>query len=302
MEPTEITASNTYSDDVTINTIAEKVKRGECILFLGAGVHYPPPQNSAYVYPESQQPKLGNGLSKQLAESCQLLLKYQNEDVSNLQRVSLFYEKIMSRNSLVEEVKKIVSDGKQPSPAVRALAELNFPLIITTNYDQLFEKALYKAGKNPRVGIYNHDEFTKTTDHQAASIEQPFVFKIHGDVDKPESMVITDEDYIHFVLRMSDKDTYHPVPETFRYRFKCWPTLFIGYSLMDYNLRLLFKTLRWKIDQANIPETYSVGPSPDPLILDVWQNQRRYVKFIVQDLWTFVPKLYQTIKGVEMPL
>ena len=34
---------------------------------------------------------------------------------------------------------------------------------------------------------------------------------------------------------------------------------------------------------------YSVDVSPDPLILDVWQSQRRYVKFIAQDVWSFVP-------------
>jgi hypothetical protein len=301
MEHTEAFTLGTYSDDITINSIAKNVKRGECILFLGAGVHYPPPEGSEYIYEAAQQPKLGNGLSKQLAESCQLLVQHPKEDVTNLQRVSLFYEKFNSRGSLVQEVKKIVSEGKQPSPAVCALAELDFPLVITTNYDQLFEKALRKVGKNPQVGIYNKDEFAQATDYRSFSVEEPFIFKIHGDIDKPESMVITDEDYIHFVLRMTDKDPYHPVPLTFRYQFTRWPTLFIGYSLIDYNLRLLFKTLRWKIDQANIPETYSVGPFPDPLILDVWQNQRRYVKFIVQDLWMFVPKLYKIIKGKEMP-
>ena len=36
-----------------------------------------------------------------------------------------------------------------------------------------------------------------------------------------------------------------------------WTTLFVGYSLLDYNLRLLFKTLRWKIDSANLERVLS---------------------------------------------
>ena len=67
------------------------------------------------------------------------------------------------------------------------------------------------------------------------------------------SLVITDEDYIQFVLRMTDKEPYHPVPVTMKHYLKRWPTLFIGYSLKDYNLRLLFRTLRWKLDKAKFP-------------------------------------------------
>ena len=35
--------------------------------------------------------------------------------------------------------------------------------------------------------------------------------------------------------------------------------------------------------------TYFVDFQPDALILDVWQGQRRYVKFIAQAVWSFVP-------------
>ena len=96
---------------------------------------------------------------------------------------------------------------------------------------------------------------------------------------------------------MSNKDPYDPVPLTLKYYLTGWTTLFVGYSLLDYNLRLLFKTLRWKIDSANVPEMYSVDYRPDPLIFDVWHNQRRYVKFIAQDVWAFVPRLYELVLG-----
>ena len=81
---------------------------------------------------------------------------------------------------------------------------------------------------------------------------------------------------------------------------KRWPTLFVGYSLMDYNLRLIFITLRWKVDKAELPDTYSVDLYPDPLILDVYGNERRYVQFIAQDVWKFVPDLYRRVTGKEM--
>ena len=101
---------------------------------------------------------------------------------------------------------------------------------------------------------------------------------------------------------MSDKEPFYPVPMTFQYHLKKWPTLFVGYSLMDYNLRLLFKALRWRIDPANILDAYSVDKYPDPLILDVWWNRERYVRFIAQDVWRFVPELEAFRLRLDTPL
>ncbi|MES1242483.1 MAG: SIR2 family protein, partial [Acidobacteriota bacterium] len=116
-----------------------------------------------------------------------------------------------------------------------------------------------------------------------------------------DSVVITDEDYIGFVQRMSDKDPKNPVPETVRFRLRRWPILFVGYSLRDYNLRLLIRTLRWRVDEANVPTAYAVDPFPDPLILRVWQDSRRFVTFFAENLWTFVPWLYREVTGQDFP-
>jgi hypothetical protein len=292
--------------DADVSSVVEQVggvvREGQCILFLGAGVHAPPPESSPFVYPAEQRPPLGSALSEQLASSlgARLGAVLPDEDPRNLQRIALFYEMERSRHQLVEEIRTSVQDGKQPSPALRALAELDFPLIITTNYDQLLEQALVLAGKQPRISVYS-PSLEATVDFRDPSPQNPVVFKVHGDVDRPETIVVTDEDYIQFVLRMSNKDPYDPLPLTLKYHLTGWTTLFVGYSLLDYNLRLLFKSLRWKIDSANVPDMYSVDRSPDPLILSVWHDQRRYVRFIAQDVWAFVPELYRLVLGREMP-
>ena len=287
-------------DDLALDQIAGHVSEGKCILFLGAGVHYPPPEGSPYSYPESDRPPLGSALSKELAEECGFKKKFRRESEEDLQRVSLCYEINKSRKQLVEKIIEKVDVGRKPSPVVRALAQLDFPLVITTNYDRLCERALQVEGRDPRSIVYTSKENTPTPDLDPEP-SSPIVLKLHGSVERPESIVVTDEDYIQFVLRMSDKDPYDPVPMSFRYHLKKWPTLFVGYSLMDYNLRLLFKTLRWRIDAANFPDAYSVDKYPDPLILDVWWAKRRYVRFIAQDVWKFVPELYRRVTGEEMP-
>lgn len=287
-------------DAHAMGEVARAVAKGECLLFLGAGVHRGPPDGSPYAYPEDQRPPLGTALSERLAEKCGLAERYPHESSKNLQRTSLFYETLAGRKQLVDEIKSAVQTGTRPSPVLRALAELNFPLVITTNYDKLFERALVLADKDPQVSVYSKTGAEPTVDHEPKS-EQPMLLKIHGDVEHQESIVVTEEDYIHFILRMSDIDPFKPASLRVRFHLLTWPTLFVGYSLLDYNLRLLLQTLRWKIDLSKIPGMYSVDLYPDPLILEIWEHQRRYVKFIVQDVWTFVPALYRMTMDKEMP-
>jgi SIR2-like domain len=297
-DETETHATMTIEQDAAsaIELVATAVREQRCVLFLGAGVHASPPDKSAFDYPAEHRPPRGSALSRALAAGCDLSTRYPDEDPCNLQRVALFHEITHSRRHLVEAITKAVHTDKRPSPLLAALARLDFPVIISTNYDHLFERALRAAGKDPRISVYT-PEREKTIDFRDPTADSPILFKIHGDVARPETLVVTDEDYIQFVLRMSDRERYDPVRFTVKYHLTGWTTLFVGYSLLDYNLRLLFKTLRWDVDSANIPDTYSVDHEPDPLIFDVWDNQRRYVKFIAQDAWAFVPRLYESVLG-----
>ena len=292
-----------YKD--VLEYIAKRVAKRECILFLGSAIHVSPPDGlTQYSYPPEKAPPIGINLSKYLADKC----KYPGQDWWNLQRVAQHFESTTkSRFRLVEEIKDAVHVGREPSPMLRMLADLQFPLVITTNYDQLYEQSLdlraAEMGLSPGlydVSIYSANnlgqERLETLDcAMNPDPQRPFILKIHGDVSRPESIVITDEDYIQFVLRMSDTKPFHPFGQNVLAYLMKWPILFIGYSLMDYNLRLLFKTLRWRKDAAQIPPTYSVDKKPDQLIRDVWENQRRYVSFIVLNLWDFIPNLHALV-------
>lgn len=291
---------STIAGNTNFDYVVNSIKKGECILFLGAGVHFPS-DDLKYDYDATACPPLGTKFSEDLAGKCSFAKLFPTESARNLQRVAMCYELEHSRLQLVTEIRNAVDTNKKPSPAVCALAQLPFQLVITTNYDRLFEEALINAGKRPVVHVYNPKEGEKTPDYSTPDAKNPYVFKLHGDIQSPETIVISDEDYIQFVLRMSEKEYNHPVPQTFRYNLSRWPTLFVGYSLLDYNLRLLFKTLRWKMDIAQVNPAYSVDPYPDPLIFDVWHSQKKYVTFVAQDVWTFVPALYEKVTGQVMP-
>jgi len=306
------------STPVMIQTeIVNAVKDGKCILFLGAMASAPSPEGCKYVYEKSKAPPGGAELSRRLAR---LFSFDSGDDSTNIQRVSLFaefYERADakgSRKALIDAVAREIARPTdetpddfqiEPSPALSMLAAMPFRITITTNYDHLFERALRDARsrdgrrKDPLVRVYDP---TGTSPPEEVPVDpeehKPVLLKLHGDIDKPETIVITEEDYIRFVQRMAS--THHPVHDFIRMRMRAWPFLFIGYSLRDYNLRLLFRTLKSDIDVAYLPLSYAVDPYPDNLVVAVSQRAgRREVEFIREDLWTFVPELYKAVFGKD---
>jgi hypothetical protein len=286
-----------------LEDLVEQVRRGDCVLFLGAGVHAPPPEDSPYSYPEAHRLPLGSALARALAQDCEFE-KTVPRDSIDLQRVSLCYETTpgLGRNRLVATLVKHLTEGKEPSPALRMLAALPFKIFVTTNYDPLLEQALRELRKQVEPLVYDPNPNIAALDPvEDPTKDRPLLFKIHGDLTRSESIVITDEDYIGFVQRMSEPEATHPVPNTVRYRMRKWPTLFMGYSLRDYNLRLLIRTLRWKIDPSRHPVIFSVDPFPDPLVVRVYEVPKGYITFIDENLWTFAPWLYREVMGKDFP-
>ena len=100
------------------------------------------------------------------------------------------------------------------------LAELPFPIYITTNYDNFMEKALKDKRRNPVTEfcrwnpgaqlIYDGGDFESVVKKSKYSpvVEKPLVYHLHGVLDKPESMVLTEKDYINFIVNLNKLTIY----------------------------------------------------------------------------------------------
>jgi len=295
------------SEELIPQEIVDAVFSKQCIVFLGAAANAPSPPDSDLKYEEDNAPPMGGALSENLSRH----IGYLGTDRTNLQRVSLCAEFqtskrwSASRLKLIDFIKKqVAAENISPSPILHMLAAMPFPIYITTNYDTLMESALFQATtlddkqKTPIVRIYDPERDRPPDSVPLDPKERnPVVFKLHGDINTPKSIVVTEEDYLEFILKMTNNHA-HPLPEQIRARMKSWPTLFIGYSLKDYNLRLLLRTLRWNVDPADYQPFFSVDRFPDDIIVSVFQVRGTLqVRFIETDVWKFVPKLYEICLG-----
>lgn len=108
----------------------------------------------------------------------------------------------------------------------KSIAELDFPLIYTTNYDRNIETALRLHGKSYQR-VANEKELIQALGAHTQ------VIKFHGDFEHDESLVVTESDYYKRLEFESAFDI------KLRSDALSYSMLFIGYSLSDINMRIL---------------------------------------------------------------
>jgi hypothetical protein len=163
------------------------------------------------------------------------------------------------------------------------------PLLLTTNYDDLIERALEEQGEAYDLVVYmaereHHGNFfhqppggtlsliEQPKDYAAANPdERTVVLKLHGFVNRrdpgSDSYVITEDHYIEYLAR-SDLDEL--LPKLVAGRLRNSHLLFFGYSLRDWNLRAILYQLK---EQATRCEWFAVRKDFDPAEEKMWERQ-----------------------------
>ncbi len=110
---------------------------------------------------------------------------------------------------------------------LRFLSEKSISGVITTNYDKLLENVF--SGYSTYIG---QSELIFSALQGVAEI-----YKIHGDIDKPNSIVINEEDYSEF----DSKSAY--LAAKLLTIFMEYPIIFMGYSISDANIIKIIRSI-----------------------------------------------------------
>lgn len=299
--------------------IADLLKKGRVIPFLGAGVNFGarPPGAS---WDEATAAFLPSGaeLSRYLASKVNFPSQ-DPHDLCDLAKVSSYYAEILGRRRLRERLGQLFCREFNPCDIHTYLAEIaaHTPLlIVTTNYDNLTEAAFTRAG-------CAFDRVIHPTDRKdvAASVlwwkagaTEPIpvppnelhidlrtttvIYKMHGTADcilrEWDSYVITEDDYVDFLVRMTRKTA---VPMLFMQYFSTRNFLFLGYGLNDWNLRVILKNLETVplssegVAASDIEETagvrsWAIQVHPSEFEIELWRA--RGIKVYDVDINRFV--------------
>ncbi len=135
------------------------------------------------------------------------------------------------------------------------IVKLDFPILYTTNYDRWLEKA-FELYERPFVKVVTVNDLVNVRDGMTQ------IIKYHGDFDDPDTLILNE---VSFFERLEFES---PLDIKLRSDSLARSVLFIGYSLSDINLRLLFYRLSrlWeRFPGGERPRSYLFSPVHNPV-------------------------------------
>jgi hypothetical protein len=167
--------------------------------------------------------------------------KLKGERDANLQEMVNFSSPLkVSVSNYLKEISAKEIDGALKNE-IALLKEAKINGIITTNYDLLCENIYpdFKVYKSQQELIFSSLQ------------EIGEIYKIHGCCTEPNSLVITEEDYAEF----NERNAY--LAAKLLTVFLEHPTIFMGYSISDGNVRSILASIIKCLDQGQVNELAS---------------------------------------------
>jgi hypothetical protein len=133
---------------------------------------------------------------------------------------------------------------------VRLLARFPIPVYITTGQTDFMERALKAENKEPRTQIcFWSGNVPNVLDEHSSDpnfypdVNQPLVYHLYGLEHYPQTLVLSEDDYINFLVATAENnDTTNPiVPFNVRKTLGESQLLLLGYRLSDWDFRVLFR-------------------------------------------------------------
>ncbi len=283
--------------------VIAEILEGRVVPLLGAGVNLCG-RPSEVVWEHGQYQYLPSG--RELADFLAARFKFPNEDARDLARVSQFAAIRLGPQSLYDELREVFDGDYPPTKLHDFLASLpaaqrqmvergelraaKHQLIVTTNYDDALERA-FRAVEEPfDIVTYVADGTDRGKflhwphEQDARLIERPneytdldlgnrtVILKIHGAIDRTDaerdSFVITEDHYIDYLTRT---DISNLVPVTLAAKLRKSHFLFLGYSMRDWNLRVILHRI-WG-EQRLSSKSWAIQLDPDPIEQSFWAKR-----------------------------
>jgi SIR2-like domain len=257
-------------DEQFWRTLVRRIKAGLCTPFLGAGVN------------EGIVP-----LGGEIAETWAKENAYPLPDARDLAKVAQFMaltgsdlmdckEELLERWFTNVNLPPAKPPDQEDQP-LRFLASLPIPVYLTTNYDNLMCRALSDAGKTPRRELCKWNSHPKVLPWKSVwndkrgfkpTKDEPLVYHLHGIDTIYESLVLTEDDYLDFLVaatkesQKADQKKNALLPPAIQEALAGSSILFVGYGLADWTFRVLYRGLLSSIEPGQKRASVAVQLAP----------------------------------------
>ncbi|GIN20529.1 SIR2 family NAD-dependent protein deacylase [Siminovitchia fordii] len=252
---------------MSLERVIKKIRDNDVVLWVGAGF-------SLYAGMPS-----ANTLRDLIIRECSEEEKPYFENLSLAEVASTFVDmRNGSRNELHQILQSAIDIEPKSIRAHQLIADIpQIDLIVTTNYDKLFEEA------------YGRDISTIVSDEQLPlATKRTQLYKIHGDINRPESIILTSADYTNF-FRNQDKPLWNKIKTLLSEK----TIVFLGYSLSDQNIDYLFDNVISNIGNFQ-KQPYLVAPKiPKHVLSRLGHKKINYIDMTGEE---FVKEISEGVK------
>jgi class 3 adenylate cyclase len=318
------TLLDTTAFDAHCRNVIRELAAGRVVPFLGAGANLVGrPEGGDFWEPGQCFPN-----TRQLTEYLALKFGYPEHSGRNLARVSQFVELTTGSGPLYAELHDVFAEDYSPTDVHEFLANLPrqlkakgfahpYQVIITTNYDDAMERAFYQVREEFDVVLYVADGphrgkfLHRSFEGETTVIEVPneylglpldssggptrtIIVKVHGAVNRTredadeDSYVITEDHYIEY---LANRATANAMPATLVARLIKSSFLFLGYSLEDWNLRVILRRI-WGERHFSY-RSWAVQQEPSLVEQEYWAKQD--VEILRVALEEYIPALNERL-------
>lgn len=218
-----------------VRLLREKANSNKLIVFVGAGVSCNVegmPDWNALIGKMAEAIKYSKcsvcrKKTKDCNKTCKLRYSYSTDEYLKIPQYVYNKSRKLYKQVLMDNIR----DMDVNAPLSNAIVELEPAHIITTNYDKLIEKCESAKQGNFEVIVNDRDLLN--------SEKNKYIIKMHGDVEYPETIVLKEADYLEYSQK-------HVLIEMFVKSLLADHTiLFLGYSLNDYNIKLIISWINY---------------------------------------------------------
>ena len=302
--------------------VAKRILEGEVVPFLGAGANLCG-RPDGLTWSETGE-FLPDGY--ELAATLAAEVGYPDPEDRDLKRISQYVHSVLGWKPLYKYVRAPLQAVYPPTALHHSLAaiaqilrERGVPrqIILTTNYDDALERAFEQAGEpydliwyesqadRPDCGRFIHRQEPTPVPIVVPNRyldldpdERTVIVKLHGAMVRGDpaldSYVITEDDYIRYLTR---SDIAGQLPALVRQRLLERHLLFLGYSMRDWNLRVVMQRLAG--DGALANQSWSIQREPASaataeIELTLWEDRDVELLFVL--LEDYVARLKQELE------
>ena len=247
-------------EDRDWDSLLRRIKAGSCTPFLGAGA-------CAGFIP------LGSEIAQEWARNHDYPLSDPWDLARVAQCLAVKRDPMFPKEEIVSRLRNVVPpDFDAPGEPHGVLADLPLPIYITTNYDNFMTRALRGRHRNPSRELCRWNSLVRdwpSVFDPGSGIEvgvaNPVVFHLHGHDEVPESLVLTEDDYLDFLVNISRDPQI--IPRRIEKALTNTSLLFIGYRLADWDFRVLFRGLIGSLERSlgRIRIAVQLAPEPPPI-------------------------------------